>query len=95
MGNVGSRIEDAPALHLRDQNRCMFKALLPGFRDPQLIRVLVSITSLVVTNSRRRILLNITPNGFPASKVLAKRDIGDDSPIEYIHVTYLFLLAYS
>ena len=46
----------------------------------------VSITSLTISNSRRRVLLNITPNAFPASRVIVKRDIGDDSPIDYIQV---------
>lgn len=36
MGNVGSRIEDAPTLHLKDQNRCMFKFQLQGSLGPQL-----------------------------------------------------------
>ncbi|MCJ1296216.1 hypothetical protein MMC34_007782 [Xylographa carneopallida] len=43
-----------------------------------------SITSLTVTNSRRRIILNVAPNGYPASRIVAKRDIGDESPIEFI-----------
>ncbi|KAL9112494.1 MAG: hypothetical protein Q9227_003336 [Pyrenula ochraceoflavens] len=43
-----------------------------------------SVASLVVTNSRRKVLLNVVPNSFPATRLSAKRDIGDDSPVEYI-----------
>ena len=50
------------------------------------LRSVVSITSLVISNSRRQILLNITPNAFPATRVTVKRDVGDDSPIDYIQV---------
>ncbi|KAK4999213.1 hypothetical protein LTR16_006991, partial [Cryomyces antarcticus] len=43
-----------------------------------------SVTSLAVTNSRNRTLLNITPNSFPATQYNAKREAGDDSVVEYI-----------
>ncbi|KAF2200131.1 ARF GTPase-like protein activator [Delitschia confertaspora ATCC 74209] len=43
-----------------------------------------SIASLSITNARNRTLLNITPNAFPATRYSAKREIGDDSVIEYI-----------
>ncbi|KAJ6103281.1 hypothetical protein N7486_005708 [Penicillium sp. IBT 16267x] len=42
-----------------------------------------SIASVTISNSRRR-LLTLTPNAFPAVRYVAKRDAGDDTPIEYI-----------
>ncbi|PYH96996.1 ArfGap-domain-containing protein [Aspergillus ellipticus CBS 707.79] len=43
-----------------------------------------TIASVTVTNSRRRVLLNLVPNTFPATRYAAKRETGDESPIEYI-----------
>ncbi|KAL8695456.1 MAG: hypothetical protein Q9218_000034 [Villophora microphyllina] len=43
-----------------------------------------SIASLVITNARRKVLLSLKPNAFPASRVIAKRELPDESPIEYI-----------
>ncbi|RHZ58503.1 hypothetical protein CDV55_105309 [Aspergillus turcosus] len=34
--------------------------------------------------TRCRVLLHLTPNSFPATRYTAKREVGDDSPIEYI-----------
>ncbi|KAJ5660295.1 hypothetical protein N7507_006746 [Penicillium longicatenatum] len=42
-----------------------------------------SIASITISNSRRR-LLTLSPNAFPAVRYVAKRDAGDDTPIEYI-----------
>jgi Arf-GAP/SH3 domain/ANK repeat/PH domain-containing protein len=42
-----------------------------------------SITSLSIS-ARNRTLLNISPNGFPATRFTAKRDVGDDSVVEYV-----------
>ncbi|KAJ5766386.1 uncharacterized protein N7511_004002 [Penicillium nucicola] len=42
-----------------------------------------SIASVTISNSRRR-LLTLSPNAFPAARFAAKRDPGDDTPIEYI-----------
>ncbi|KAJ5114565.1 hypothetical protein NUU61_000324 [Penicillium alfredii] len=42
-----------------------------------------SIASVTISNSRRR-LLTLSPNAFPAARFAAKRDPGDDAPIEYI-----------
>lgn len=46
----------------------------------------VTISSLSVTNSRRRTVLNVVPNAFPATKVSASRDLGDNSVVEYVQV---------
>ncbi|KAI9797005.1 MAG: hypothetical protein M1833_005838 [Piccolia ochrophora] len=44
----------------------------------------LSIASLTVTNSRKRTLLNITPNSFPSTRVSVKRDTGDDTVVDFI-----------
>ncbi|KAL8773139.1 MAG: hypothetical protein Q9209_001815 [Squamulea sp. 1 TL-2023] len=43
-----------------------------------------SIASLVITNSRRKVLLNVTADAFPATRVHAKREHPDENLIEYI-----------
>ncbi|KAM0450307.1 hypothetical protein ACHAO4_006729 [Trichoderma viride] len=44
----------------------------------------LSITSIVVTNPRKRTSIHITPNAFPATRVSAMRPPGDYNPIEYV-----------
>ncbi|ODH13443.1 hypothetical protein ACO22_07254 [Paracoccidioides brasiliensis] len=44
----------------------------------------VTITSVVISNSRGNVLLNISPNSFPASRMNARREAGDDRFIEFI-----------
>jgi len=44
----------------------------------------LSIASLTVTNSKGKILLNVVPNVYPATRVIARKDYGDESLIEYI-----------
>ena len=65
--------------------------VLPSFR--RVFRLLtslspVSVASITISNSRRR-LLTLSPNAFPAVRFVAKRDAGDDTPIEYIQVKSL------
>ncbi|KAL9014956.1 MAG: hypothetical protein Q9173_000410 [Seirophora scorigena] len=43
-----------------------------------------SIGSLVITNARRKVLLTVAPNAFPASRVTVRREPPDEVPIEYI-----------
>ncbi|KAL4751907.1 hypothetical protein BDW72DRAFT_83694 [Aspergillus terricola var. indicus] len=43
----------------------------------------LTIASVTISNSRR-VLLNIVPNGFPATRYNARRDLGDDTLVEYI-----------
>lgn len=47
----------------------------------------VTIASVTINNSKRQ-LLSLTPNSFPATRYNAKRDLGDEAPIEYIQVTH-------
>ncbi|KAF4227473.1 hypothetical protein CNMCM6805_002886 [Aspergillus fumigatiaffinis] len=44
----------------------------------------LTISSATISNSRGRVFLHLTPNSFPATRYAAKREVGDDSPIEYI-----------
>lgn len=46
-----------------------------------------SVAGVTVTGARNRTLLHITPNAFPASSYSARRDLGDDSPVDYIQDT--------
>ncbi|KAF2142231.1 uncharacterized protein K452DRAFT_227245 [Aplosporella prunicola CBS 121167] len=43
-----------------------------------------SIANVVVTNARGRILLNISPNAFPSTRYNVRRDIGDDTIVDYV-----------
>ena len=88
MGNVASRLDEAGNLFFKDQNRCTLDCFFPSkfyFGDADGIYALVSIASVTISNSRRR-LLTLSPNTFPAVRYVAKRDAGDDTPIEYIQV---------
>ncbi|KAH7162777.1 hypothetical protein B0J13DRAFT_19132 [Dactylonectria estremocensis] len=44
----------------------------------------LSITSLVITNPRKRSSVNIVPNAFPATKISVHRPAGDSTNIDYI-----------
>ncbi|KAK2738802.1 hypothetical protein FQN55_000440 [Onygenales sp. PD_40] len=44
----------------------------------------LAFTSLIISNSRGNILLNVAPNSFPSTRIAARRESGDDKPIEYI-----------
>jgi Arf-GAP/SH3 domain/ANK repeat/PH domain-containing protein len=83
MGVVNSRPEEND-LFLRDQNRCMCSG--EHLAECLLIKKIVSIAALNITNSHSRTLLNIAPNAFPATRYSAKRDFGDDSVIDYVQV---------
>ncbi|KAF3360605.1 hypothetical protein VdG1_01565 [Verticillium dahliae VDG1] len=44
----------------------------------------LSISSIVVTNPRTRNTVNIVPNAFPASRIVASRPAGESTPIEFV-----------
>ena len=44
----------------------------------------LSIAALTVTNSKGKVLLNVVPNVFPATRVIARKDYGDETPVEYV-----------
>ncbi|KAK6615483.1 PH domain-containing protein [Botrytis cinerea] len=71
MGNVSSRPDDGAPL-FREKEGTDYDTLL------------VTISSLSITNQRRKTLLNIVPNGFPATRVSAIRDLGDSAVVEYV-----------
>lgn len=56
--------------------------LFPG----SLTATLVTLTLLTISNSFGNVVLNVTPNGFPAVRLTAKRDVGDDGPVSYVQV---------
>ncbi|KAF2452492.1 centaurin-beta-2 [Lineolata rhizophorae] len=44
----------------------------------------LSISSVTITNGRGRTVLTVSPNSFPATRYIPRKDIGDDSLIEYV-----------
>lgn len=48
---------------------------------------LVSISSLVVTNPRKRTSVNVVPNAFPATRVSVQKPLSDTSPIEFVQAS--------
>ena len=44
----------------------------------------LAIASLTVTNAKGKILLNVVPNIYPATRVIARKDYGDDSLVEFV-----------
>ncbi|ROW18384.1 hypothetical protein VPNG_00146 [Cytospora leucostoma] len=44
----------------------------------------LSIASLVISSARNRKSISISPNAFPATRVLASRTAGDHTPVEFI-----------
>ncbi|KAF4968071.1 hypothetical protein FSARC_4489 [Fusarium sarcochroum] len=44
----------------------------------------LSVSSLVVTNPRKRTSVNVVPNAFPATRVSAQKPLSDTSPIEFV-----------
>ncbi len=49
----------------------------------------VSISSLIVTNPRKRSSVHVAPNAFPATRVVVSRPQGEYTPIEYVQVGLL------
>ncbi|KAK5173385.1 uncharacterized protein LTR77_002066 [Saxophila tyrrhenica] len=43
-----------------------------------------SVAGATVTNSRGQVLLRVTPNEYPAHTFRAQKDLGDDTPVEYV-----------
>lgn len=97
MGNVSGRLEEAPSLYLRDQNRRMH--LPHGNYLPQentylqSVRHIVTLASLHITNGHGRSVLRLAPNAFPSSRVIARKDIGEEGLIEYVQVRFHFHMS--
>lgn len=44
----------------------------------------MSVSSLVILNGRQKVVLNISPNAYPATRFSARRDFGDDTPVSFV-----------
>ena len=55
----------------------------------------VSIASVTVTNARNRSVVTIAPNEFPATRFGARRDLADDTPVEFVQVCFCLALLSS
>ncbi|KAI9757116.1 MAG: hypothetical protein M4579_003594 [Chaenotheca gracillima] len=44
----------------------------------------LSIASLTISNSSKRVLYNIVPNAFPTSKIAVKREPGDEGLVDFV-----------
>lgn len=44
----------------------------------------LTLKSLVVFNARRKVVLNISPDAYPATRFSARKDHGDDTPVSYV-----------
>jgi len=86
MGNVSSRPDEGAALYLRDQTRRQYAPFEREEHEADKDAGIVTISSLSVTNSRRRTVLNVIPNAFPATRVSATRDLGDNTVVEFVQV---------
>ncbi|KAK6362749.1 hypothetical protein TWF730_000204 [Orbilia blumenaviensis] len=49
----------------------------------------LTVTSLVVTNAKKKTIVSITPNAFPSTRAVAKKEVGDDALIEYVQDPYV------
>lgn len=54
----------------------------------------VSISSLVVTNPRKRTSVNVVPNAYPATRVSVQKPVGDTSPIEFVQASCAVLRSF-
>ncbi|TIA45921.1 ArfGap-domain-containing protein [Aureobasidium pullulans] len=56
-----------------------------------------SIANVNITNSRGRTLVSLSPNSFPATRYQAKREAGDNTPVDYVQVLdpYLATITYA
>ncbi|KAI9848710.1 MAG: hypothetical protein M1837_006797 [Sclerophora amabilis] len=44
----------------------------------------LSIASLTISNSSKRVLYNVVPNAFPTTRVIVRRDSGDDGLVDFV-----------
>ena len=44
----------------------------------------LAVASLTITNAKRKILLNVVPNVYPATRVIARKEFSDDSLVEFV-----------
>lgn len=91
MGNISSRQDDISGsmLYLKDQTRCEYPPTHhianESFCGEECADLnTVSIKSLTISNGRKKVLLRLSPNGVPATRLVARREPGDDTPVSYI-----------
>lgn len=85
MGNISSRPDDGAVLYLKDQARCMQPSLLLGNAP---LTLPVSLNSLVISNGRQKVLLSVSPNAYPASRLVGRPDAVDYRPISFVQVSF-------
>ncbi|KAK6535963.1 hypothetical protein TWF281_000212 [Arthrobotrys megalospora] len=49
----------------------------------------LTITSLVVTNAKKKTIVSIAPNAFPSTRAVTKKEAGDDALVEYVQDPYV------
>ena len=82
MGNISSRLDEGGLLYLKDQARCM---CIQCYLQQELTGI-VSVSSIVVSNGQRKVLLYVAPNTYPATRLVGKPDALDYRPVSYIQV---------
>lgn len=85
MGTISSKQDERAAVFLKDQTRCEW-----GHPPALLIRLWlmgITVTIALLTISSYSCTVKVTPNAFSAVQLTAKRDISDDTPVEYIQVS--------
>ena len=87
MGNISSKQDDGAALYLRDQTRC--QCALPFELKLIANKETVTIKALNIGNSSRETVLSVIPNAFPAARLSARKEAGDDTPVGYIQVCHM------
>ncbi|EWC43906.1 hypothetical protein DRE_01258 [Drechslerella stenobrocha 248] len=48
----------------------------------------LTVSSLTISNAKKKTVLSIAPNAFPSTRALAKREAGDDALVEYVQDPY-------
>ncbi|KAK6538305.1 hypothetical protein TWF694_011186 [Orbilia ellipsospora] len=49
----------------------------------------LTVTSLVITNAKKRTIVSLAPNAFPSTRAVAKKEVGDDTLVEYVQDPYV------
>ncbi|KAK6343925.1 hypothetical protein TWF696_007578 [Orbilia brochopaga] len=44
----------------------------------------LTVSSLTISNAKKKPILSISPNAFPSTRAIAKRETGDDALVEYV-----------
>lgn len=85
-----SRTRQNVSLHSLQESPPLQCARLTDIDFSLLSPITVAIASVIISNSRGNVILNIAPNPFPSTRIIPRRDSADDRPIEYIQVSLLY-----